>query len=128
MPPSNLDHPKHFWTARMGCWAPRVPALSVFKSFSNSRKAKDRPQLFPYFLSVNELGTSDFQIWSAYKDQKHDLFLPSNAQSSAAGVAGLIESSSSRLTYALTAPPPHPNMVKPPASVPSDINGRPGHS
>jgi DnaJ family protein C protein 13 len=67
-------------------------------------------------------------IWSAYKDQKHDLFLPSNAQSSAAGVAGLIESSSSRLTYALTAPPPHPNMVKPPASVPSDINGRPGHS
>ncbi|KAI8565559.1 hypothetical protein RHMOL_Rhmol03G0269700 [Rhododendron molle] len=63
-------------------------------------------------------------IWSAYKDQKHDLFLPSNAQSSAAGVAGLIESSSSRLTYALTAPPPQPNMVKPPASVPSEINGR----
>ncbi|PSS20887.1 DnaJ subfamily C like [Actinidia chinensis var. chinensis] len=68
------------------------------------------------------LNASD--IWSAYKDQKHDLFLPSNAQSSAAGVAGLIESSSSRLTYALTAPPPQPNTVKPPASVTSESNGR----
>ncbi|CAN1331337.1 DnaJ homolog subfamily C GRV2 [Linum perenne] len=48
------------------------------------------------------LDSSD--IWHAYKDQKHDLFLPSTAQSSAAGVAGLIESSSSRLTYALMAP------------------------
>ncbi|CAK9172281.1 unnamed protein product [Ilex paraguariensis] len=45
-------------------------------------------------------------VWGAYKDQKHDLFLPSNAQSAAAGVAGLIEHSSSRLTHALTAPPP----------------------
>ncbi|KAK9102564.1 hypothetical protein Sjap_019818 [Stephania japonica] len=44
------------------------------------------------------------EVWSAYKDQKHDLFLPSNAQSAAAGVAGLIESSSSRLTYSLPAP------------------------
>lgn len=77
-----------------------------------------------FFFPVNKLETCDCQIWSAYKDQKHDLFLPSNAQSSAAGVAGLIESSSSRLTYALTAPPPQPNMVKPPASVPSEINGR----
>ncbi|GFS40982.1 DNAJ heat shock N-terminal domain-containing protein [Actinidia rufa] len=68
------------------------------------------------------LNTSN--IWSAYKDQKHDLFLPSNAQSSAAGVAGLIESSSSRLTYALTAPPPQPNTVRPPASVTSESNGR----
>lgn len=40
----------------------------------------------------------------AYKDQKHDLFLPSNAQSAAAGVAGLIEGSSSSVTYALPAP------------------------
>ncbi|AQL05368.1 DnaJ homolog subfamily C GRV2, partial [Zea mays] len=48
------------------------------------------------------LNSSD--VWSAYKDQKHDLFLPSSAQSSAAGVAGLIESSS-RFTYALAAPP-----------------------
>ncbi|KAG7023563.1 DnaJ-like subfamily C GRV2, partial [Cucurbita argyrosperma subsp. argyrosperma] len=45
------------------------------------------------------------EVWSAYKDQKHDLFLPSNAQSAAAGVAGLIENSSSRITYALAAPP-----------------------
>ncbi|CAH8327373.1 unnamed protein product [Eruca vesicaria subsp. sativa] len=44
------------------------------------------------------------EVWSAYKDQKHDLFLPSNTQS-AAGVAGFIESSSNSLTYALTAPP-----------------------
>ncbi|CAI0543147.1 unnamed protein product [Linum tenue] len=48
------------------------------------------------------LDSSD--VWRAYKDQKHDLFLPSSAQSAAAGVAGLIESSSSRLTYALPAP------------------------
>ncbi|KAL1208879.1 DnaJ -like protein subfamily C GRV2 [Cardamine amara subsp. amara] len=45
------------------------------------------------------------EVWSAYKDQKHDLFLPSNTQS-AAGVAGFIENSSNSLTYALTAPPP----------------------
>ncbi|XP_074576518.1 dnaJ homolog subfamily C GRV2-like [Curcuma longa] len=43
-------------------------------------------------------------VWKAYKDQKHDLFLPSNAQFAAAGVAGLIENSSSRYTYALPAP------------------------
>lgn len=63
------------------------------------------------------LNASD--VWSAYKDQKHDLFLPSNAQSAAAGVAGLIESSSSRLTYALTAPPPQSNSSRPP-----DTNGK----
>lgn len=60
------------------------------------------------------LNSSD--VWSAYKDQKHDLFLPSNAQSAAAGVAGLIESSSSRLTYALTAPQPQPALVRLPSS------------
>ncbi|XP_039785026.1 dnaJ homolog subfamily C GRV2-like isoform X2 [Panicum virgatum] len=63
------------------------------------------------------LNSSD--VWGAYKDQKHDLFLPSNAQSSAAGVAGLIENSSSRLTYALTAPPPQPALVRLPSSSPS---------
>lgn len=61
------------------------------------------------------------QVWSAYKDQKHDLFLPSNAQSAAAGVAGLIEHSSSRLTYALTAPPPQAS--KPPSAAAADSNG-----
>lgn len=66
----------------------------------------------------------DLQVWSAYKDQKHDLFLPSNAQSAAAGVAGLIENSSSRLTYALTAPPPPSASSKPPVSMTSDSNGR----
>eukprot|EP00252_Welwitschia_mirabilis_P025345 TRINITY_DN7877_c0_g2_i1.p1 TRINITY_DN7877_c0_g2~~TRINITY_DN7877_c0_g2_i1.p1 ORF type:complete len:848 (+),score=223.63 TRINITY_DN7877_c0_g2_i1:330-2546(+) len=56
------------------------------------------------------------EVWSAYKDQKHDLFLPSNAQLAAAGVAGLIENSSSRLTYALTAPTPQPTLVRLPTS------------
>ncbi|WOL19523.1 hypothetical protein Cni_G28321 [Canna indica] len=55
-------------------------------------------------------------VWSAYKDQKHDLFLPSNAQSAAAGVAGLIESSSSKFTYALTAPPPQPAPMRLPST------------
>lgn len=63
------------------------------------------------------------QVWSAYKDQKHDLFLPSSAQSAAAGVAGLIENSSSRLTYALTAPP-QPAQARPPAPTTSDLNGK----
>ncbi|KAF6175251.1 hypothetical protein GIB67_030469 [Kingdonia uniflora] len=62
------------------------------------------------------LNTSD--VWSAYKDQKHDLFLPSNAQSAAAGVAGLIESSS-RLTYSLPAPP-QPTLARLPTSTSSD--------
>nr|GEX60244.1 DnaJ homolog subfamily C GRV2 isoform X2 [Tanacetum cinerariifolium] len=63
-------------------------------------------------------------VWAAYKDQKHDLFLPSNAQIASAGIAGLIKnSSSSRLTYSLTAPPPHPNSAKPPAAITSDVNG-----
>ncbi|KAI3814570.1 hypothetical protein L1987_14210 [Smallanthus sonchifolius] len=64
------------------------------------------------------------EVWAAYKDQKHDLFLPSNAQIASAGIAGLIESSSpssSRLTYSLTAPPPHPNSSKPPAAITSDL-------
>lgn len=70
---------------------------------------------------------SSLQVWDAYKDQRHDLFLPSNAQSAAAGVAGLIENSSSRLTYALTAPPPQPIQVKPPAVVVADSNGTEDH-
>nr|DAD44770.1 TPA_asm: hypothetical protein HUJ06_003000 [Nelumbo nucifera] len=68
------------------------------------------------------LNASD--VWSAYKDQKHDLFLPSNAQSAAAGVAGFIESSSSRLTYALTAPPVQPALARLPPSITPDSNGK----
>ncbi|KAL3532412.1 hypothetical protein ACH5RR_005933 [Cinchona calisaya] len=71
------------------------------------------------------LNTSN--IWDAYKDQRHDLFLPSNAQSAAAGVAGLIENSSSRLTYALTAPPPRASQAKPPSVVAADSNGKQDH-
>ncbi|XP_073277817.1 dnaJ homolog subfamily C GRV2-like isoform X2 [Primulina huaijiensis] len=65
-------------------------------------------------------------IWNAYKDQRHDLFLPSNAQTSAAGVAGLIESSASSLTYALPPPPTQPSHKKFPATITSDSNGRHG--
>lgn len=91
----------------------RVLAIEVLHAFATEGA---------HCTKVRELLNAS-NVWSAYKDQKHDLFLPSNAQSSAAGVAGLIESSSSRLTYALTAPPPQPNMVKPPSSVTSDSNG-----
>lgn len=68
------------------------------------------------------LSASD--VWSAYKDQKHDLFLPSNAQSAAAGIAGLIENSSSGLTYSLTAPPPQPASSRLPTSTTYDTNGK----
>ncbi|XP_076911276.1 dnaJ homolog subfamily C GRV2-like [Bidens hawaiensis] len=70
------------------------------------------------------LDSSD--VWAAYKDQKHDLFLPSNAQIASAGIAGLIESSSpTRITYSLTAPPPppQPNSSKSPSAVSYDLNG-----
>ncbi|XP_022729828.1 dnaJ homolog subfamily C GRV2-like isoform X1 [Durio zibethinus] len=73
----------------------RVLAIEVLHAFATEGA---------HCIKVRDiLNSSD--VWSAYKDQKHDLFLPSNAQSAAAGVAGLIENSSSRLTYALTAPP-----------------------
>ncbi|KAG8635782.1 hypothetical protein MANES_16G064500v8 [Manihot esculenta] len=63
------------------------------------------------------LNASD--VWSAYKDQRHDLFLPWSVQSAAAGVADLIENSSPTLTYALTAPPPQA-----PAPTTLDSNGK----
>ncbi|KAK7265011.1 hypothetical protein RJT34_32627 [Clitoria ternatea] len=88
----------------------RVLAIEVLHAFATEGA---------HCTKVREiLNNSD--VWSAYKDQKHDLFLPSNAQSAAAGIAGLIENSSStRLTYALTAPPPS-NTSRPPPSSPSD--------
>eukprot|EP00850_Spirogloea_muscicola_P013506 SM000092S24474 [mRNA] locus=s92:75259:82133:- [translate_table: standard] len=57
-----------------------------------------------YSARVQEtLAASD--IWRAYKDQRHDLFLPSSAQTAATGVAGLIESMQpSAAIYALPAP------------------------
>ncbi|PKI66691.1 dnaJ homolog subfamily C GRV2 isoform X1 [Punica granatum] len=89
----------------------RVLAIEVLHAFATEGA---------HCTKVREILDSS-EVWSAYKDQKHDLFLPSNAQS-AAGVAGLIENSSSRLTYALTAPPPQP--AKPPSSSsPSYSNG-----
>ena len=52
------------------------------------------------------------QVWSAYKDQKHDLFLPSNAQTAAAGIAGLIEGSSAAVKYALPSPTSRSAVVR----------------
>ncbi|KAJ1392349.1 hypothetical protein SESBI_35894 [Sesbania bispinosa] len=93
----------------------RVLAIEVLHAFATEGA---------HCTKVREiLNNSD--VWSAYKDQKHDLFLPSNAQSAAAGIAGLIEnSSSSRLTYALTAPPPQSTISRPPPSSTSDLDGK----
>ncbi|KAG9456503.1 hypothetical protein H6P81_001011 [Aristolochia fimbriata] len=66
------------------------------------------------------------EVWSAYKDQKHDLFLPSNAQYAAAGFAGLIENSSARPAYALAAPPHQPALGKLPAAFSSDPDHQAG--
>ncbi|KAF5482079.1 hypothetical protein F2P56_002674 [Juglans regia] len=94
----------------------RVLAIEVLHAFATEGA---------HCTKVREiLNASD--VWSAYKDQKHDLFLPSNAQSAAAGVAGLIENSSSRLTYALTAPPQSASS-RPASMTTSDSNGKQDH-
>lgn len=74
----------------------RVLAVEVLHAFASEGAHSAKVQ--------DILSASD--VWSAYKDQRHDLFLPTNAQSAAAGVAGLIEGSSGALTYALPAPTP----------------------
>ncbi|CAJ1944370.1 unnamed protein product [Sphenostylis stenocarpa] len=92
----------------------RVLAIEVLHAFATEGA---------HCTKVREI-LNNSNVWSAYKDQKHDLFLPSNAQSAAAGIAGLIEnSSSSRLTYALTAPPQSTTSRTPPSSS-SDFNGK----
>ncbi|XWS17212.1 hypothetical protein CRYUN_Cryun33cG0048900 [Craigia yunnanensis] len=91
----------------------RVLAIEVLHAFATEGA---------HCIKVRDiLNASD--VWSAYKDQKHDLFLPSNAQSAAAGVAGLIENSSSRLTYSLPAPPQTVQTSRIPASTVFDSNG-----
>lgn len=93
----------------------RVLAIEVLHAFATEGA---------HCTKVREI-LNNSEVWSAYKDQKHDLFLPSNAQSAAAGIAGLIEnSSSSRLTYALTAPPPQSTTSRPPPSSTSDFSGK----
>ncbi|KAJ4802760.1 DnaJ subfamily C GRV2 [Rhynchospora pubera] len=92
----------------------RVLAVEVLHAFATEGA---------HCAKVREILNSS-AVWSAYKDQKHDLFLPSNAQTSAAGVAGLIESSPSQLTYALPAPPTQSTIGKLPASGTSNPNGR----
>ncbi|GAB2292159.1 DnaJ sub C grv2 [Dionaea muscipula] len=71
----------------------RVLAIEVLRAFATEGAHCTRV--------IEILNASE--VWKAYKDQRHDLFLPSSAQS-AAGIVGLIESSSSGLTYALPAP------------------------
>ncbi|GFP82733.1 Dnaj homolog subfamily c grv2 [Phtheirospermum japonicum] len=94
----------------------RVLAIEVLHAFATEGA---------YCTKVRDiLNASD--VWNAYKDQRHDLFLPSNAQTSAAGVAGLIESSSSGLTYALTAPQPQPSQTRSPTTITFDSNGKQG--
>ncbi|KAJ7528593.1 hypothetical protein O6H91_15G009400 [Diphasiastrum complanatum] len=73
----------------------KVLAVEILRAFADDGAHSAKVQ--------EVLNVSD--VWSAYKDQKHDLFLPSNAQSAAAGIAGLIEGSSGSVTYALPAPP-----------------------
>ncbi|KAK6156515.1 hypothetical protein DH2020_010763 [Rehmannia glutinosa] len=94
----------------------RVLAIEVLHAFATEGA---------YCTKVRDI-LSASNVWNAYKDQRHDLFLPSNAQTSAAGVAGLIESSSSRLTYALTAPQPQSSQTKSPTTVTFDSNGKQG--
>ncbi|CAA0821067.1 DnaJ homolog subfamily C GRV2 [Striga hermonthica] len=85
----------------------RVLAIEVLHAFATEGA---------YCTKVRDILNAS-PVWNAYKDQRHDLFLPSNAQTSAAGVAGLIESSSSGLTYALTAPQPQTSPTKEPSTV-----------
>ncbi|BBM97673.1 DnaJ homolog subfamily C member 13 [Marchantia polymorpha subsp. ruderalis] len=80
----------------------RVLAVEVLRAFAGEGA---------HSAKVQEILTSS-EVWTAYKDQKHDLFLPSNAQSAAAGVAGLIEGSSSSVTYALPAPSNRSALVR----------------
>lgn len=62
-------------------------------------------------------------MWSAYKDQRHDLFLPSNAQTAAAGIAGLIEGSSGVVKYALPQPSSRSAVVRLSGTHASDTSG-----
>lgn len=94
----------------------RVLAVEVLHAFATDGA---------HCVKVREvLNASD--VWSAYKDQRHDLFLPSNAQSAAAGVAGLIESASLRLPYTITAPPSQPALSRLPstAAAPTTSNDK----
>ncbi|CAI5949315.1 unnamed protein product [Closterium sp. NIES-65] len=47
-----------------------------------------------YSIRVQEI-LNGSEVWRAFKDQKHDLFLPTNVQSSGAGVAGLLQGAGS---------------------------------
>eukprot|EP00246_Nothoceros_aenigmaticus_P011038 TRINITY_DN2833_c0_g2_i1.p1 TRINITY_DN2833_c0_g2~~TRINITY_DN2833_c0_g2_i1.p1 ORF type:complete len:250 (+),score=51.47 TRINITY_DN2833_c0_g2_i1:3-752(+) len=86
----------------------RVLAVEVLRAFASEGTHSGRVK--------DLLDSSD--VWVAYKDQRHDLFLPSNAQSAAAGVAGLIEGSAG-MTYALPAPSSRSAIVR--VSTPSNL-------
>ncbi|XP_024523013.1 dnaJ homolog subfamily C GRV2 isoform X1 [Selaginella moellendorffii] len=72
----------------------RVLAVEILRAFGEEGAHSARVQ---EILNLSE-------VWNAYKDQKHDLFLPSNSQMAAAGIAGLIEGSTAGVTYSLPAP------------------------
>uniref|UniRef100_A0A175YL21 J domain-containing protein n=1 Tax=Daucus carota subsp. sativus TaxID=79200 RepID=A0A175YL21_DAUCS len=105
----------------------RVLAIEVLHAFATEgihcSKVRDILDSSDWYEFINVLAAMD-KVWAAYKDQKHDLFLPSNAQLAAVGVAGLIEQSSSRLTYALTAPPPQSSNINSPPPIGSESNGK----
>ena len=70
----------------------------------------------PYKEEMDEKLASS-EVWKAYKDQRHDLFLPSSSAASEAGVAGLLTgSSATTLALPSTASPStaSPSTASPP--------------
>ncbi|CAI5970939.1 unnamed protein product [Closterium sp. NIES-65] len=67
-----------------------------------------------YSIRVQEI-LNGSEVWRAFKDQKHDLFLPTNVQSSGAGVAGLLQGAGSA-ALALPAPAAPPTTATPAAA------------
>eukprot|EP00898_Chlorokybus_atmophyticus_P007654 jgi/Chlat1/7890/Chrsp66S00581 len=110
----------------MGWSGARVLAMETLqRSLSASNRARDslvdqalRVGLVPVLLALLDWRTQGVdgkekwseaditvgrvlavEVWTAYRDQKHDLFLPSNAAASSAGVAGLLQGPSSNMNY-----------------------------
>ena len=78
--------------------------------------------VFVFVIQVNEI-LSNSKVWSAYKDQKHDLFITENTVAgyltagSMGGVAGYLTAGSGLTTggtSAMSSPPP---LLAPPADV-----------
>lgn len=75
------------------------------------------------FLQITEI-LNRSPVWSAYKDQKHDLFLTETSiagyLTGPTGVAGYITAgtSSANSAASLSAPPP---LISPPEDTPPDV-------